>query len=111
MKKKKEIKILDKNIKRKVQTFMLIITAICFLFQITTPVYADDDPLSVINNFSDFVFSVTRAIGTIFLTFGVVQFGMSYQSHDPSQRTTGIFSVVAGIIIAFAKQIINFIIK
>ena len=54
-------------------------------------------------------FTLTRAIGTIILIFGIVQIGMSYQSHDPSQRTNGVFTLVGGVIIAFAKEIIGLI--
>lgn len=50
------------------------------------PVYAASDPLSVINNLSNFIFSFIRAIGMIILGFGVVQLGLSLKSHDPSQR-------------------------
>ena len=73
------------------------------------PVYAADDPIGVINNLSNFIFTLTRAIGTIILIFGVVQIGMSYQSHDPSQRTNGVFTLVGGVIITFAKEIIGLI--
>ena len=39
----------------------------------TTPVLAAGDPLAVVNNLSDFIFSLIRAIGLILLGFGVVQ--------------------------------------
>ena len=47
---------------------------------------AGDDPLTVVNNLSDFVFGLIRAIGIILLGFGVLQLGLSLKSHDPSQR-------------------------
>ena len=40
-------------------------------------VYADGDPLTVVNNLSTFVFSLIRAIGMIILGFGIVQLGLS----------------------------------
>ncbi len=49
-------------------------------------VFGADDPLSVINNLSTFIFSVIRAIGMILLGWGIVQIGMALKSHDPSQR-------------------------
>lgn len=94
---------------KKIKIFMLIVTILSFTFQIVTPVYAAEDPLSVINNLSDFIFSLTRAIGTIILIFGIVQIGMSYQSHDPSQRTNGFFTFAGGAIITFSKEILNLI--
>ena len=48
--------------------------------------YAAQDPLTVINNLSTFIFSLIRAIGLILLGFGIVQIGLSLKSHDPSQR-------------------------
>ena len=47
------------------------------------------------------------AIGVIILGWGIVQVGMSIQSHDASQRTQGILCVFGGLIIAFAKEILS----
>ena len=66
-------------------------------------------PLTTINNLSDFVFSAIRAIGIILLGWGVVQIGMSLQSHDPSQRTNGFLTFFGGLVIAFAKEILTLI--
>ena len=35
--------------------------------------YAADDPLRIVNNLSDFIFSCIRAIGIIILGWGIVQ--------------------------------------
>lgn len=56
-------------------------------------VYGADDPLSVINNLSTFVFSVIRAIGMILLGWGIVQIGMALKSHDPSQRANRFYDI------------------
>jgi hypothetical protein len=74
-----------------------------------TPVFAADDPLATINNLSDFVFSAIRAIGIILLGWGIVQIGMSLQSHDPSQRTNGFMCFFGGILIMMAKAILDLI--
>lgn len=74
------------------------------------PVYAANDPLSVINNLSDFIFSFIRALGMILLGFGIVQLGLSLKSHDPSQRANGFLTLGGGIIITFAKEILNIIV-
>ena len=37
---------------------------------------ANDDPLTVVNNLSDFIFGLIRAIGLIMLGFGIVQVGL-----------------------------------
>lgn len=68
---------------------------------------ADEDPLTIVNNLSDFIFSCIKAIGVMVLGWGIVQLGMSVQSHDASQRTQGILCVFGGLIIAFAKEILS----
>ena len=68
-----------------------------------------EDPLAAINNLSTFVFAAIRAIGIILLGWGVVQIGMSLQSHDASQRSTGFLSFFGGLMIAFAKEILDLI--
>ncbi|WP_287715460.1 glutamyl-tRNA amidotransferase [Blautia sp.] len=73
------------------------------------PVFAAGDPLSVINNLSTFIFSLIRAIGLILLGFGVVQVGLSLKSHDPSQRANGFLTLAGGVIITFAKEILDLI--
>ena len=68
---------------------------------------ANTDPLSIVNNLSDFIFSCIKAIGVIVLGWGIVQLGMSIQSHDASQRTQGILCVFGGLLIAFSKEILT----
>lgn len=74
-----------------------------------TTAFAAGDPLSVINNLSTFIFSLIRAIGLILLGFGVVQVGLSIKSHDPSQRANGFLTLAGGVIITFAKEILDLI--
>ena len=94
---------------KKTKKVVYFITLLSFFINSITTVYAADDPLGVINNLSNFIFSLTRAIGMIILVLGIVQIGMSYQSHDPSQRTNGFFTFAGGLIITFAKEILNLI--
>lgn len=75
----------------------------------TTTVFAANDPLTVVNNLSTFIFSLIRAIGMILLGFGIVQVGLSLKSHDPSQRANGFLTLAGGIIITFAKEILTLI--
>lgn len=72
-------------------------------------VYAASDPLAVINNLSNFIFSLIRAVGLILLGWGIVQVGLSLQSHDPSQRSNGFLTLAGGVIITFAKEILTLI--
>ena len=75
----------------------------------TVTVYAAEDPLTVVNNLSTFIFSLIRSIGLIMLGFGIVQVGLSLKSHDPSQRANGFLTLAGGVIIAFAKEILTLI--
>ena len=75
-----------------------------------TPAYATGgDPLTIVNNLSDFIFSCIKAIGVIILGWGIVQVGMSIQSHDASQRSQGFLCLFGGLVIAFAKEILTLI--
>lgn len=71
--------------------------------------FAANDPLTVVNNLSDFIFGLIRAIGMILLGFGIVQVGLSLKSHDPSQRANGFLTLAGGVIITFAKEILTLI--
>lgn len=71
--------------------------------------YADGDPMTTVNNLSNFIFGLIRAIGMIILGFGVVQIGLSLKSHDPSQRANGFLTLAGGVIITFTKEILNLI--
>ena len=75
----------------------------------TVPAFAADDPLAVINNLSNFIFGLIRAVGLILLGWGIVQVGLSLQSHDPSQRSNGFLTLAGGIVITFAKEILTLI--
>ena len=81
----------------------MMITAFC------TSVFAETDPLAVVNNLSDFIFSLIRAIGLILLGFGILQIGLALKSHDASQRANGILTVAGGIVITFTKEILTLI--
>ncbi|WP_419017011.1 glutamyl-tRNA amidotransferase [Eubacterium callanderi] len=72
-----------------------------------TTVCAADDPIAVVTNLSNFIFGLVRAIGMILIGYGIVQIGLSLKSHDPSQRANGIMTVAGGIVVTFAKEILN----
>ena len=102
------------KIKRKVNNNFnkKLVVAMCVMasfFLFTTFSYADGDPLTVINNLSEFIFGIIRAVGMILLGFGIVQVGMSLKSHDPTQRANGIMTLAGGVVITFAKEILNII--
>lgn len=90
--------------------YCTVIITLAMVFAMSVPAFAaGDDPLTVVNNLSDFIFGLIRAIGLIMLGFGIVQVGLSLKSHDPSQRANGFLTVAGGIVITFAKEILNLI--
>ena len=78
------------------------IVAVCMV-----PVLADSEAETAINNMSNIIFGIIRAIGVILSGWGLVQVGMSFQSHDPSQRSQGFLCLAGGLIIVFAKSILT----
>ena len=88
--------------------FMAVWTALVLAVTVfSVPAYAASDPLNIVSNLSDFIFSIIKALGVIILGWGIVQVGMSFQSHDASQRTQGFLCLFGGLVIAFAKEILT----
>ena len=83
--------------------------ALVLVFCAAMPAFAADDPIQVVNNLSEFIFGLIRAVGIILLGFGVLQLGLSLKSHDPSQRANGMLTLAGGIVITFTKEILNLI--
>ena len=95
-------------VKRTKRALIVYCALVLILTLFTTSVYAND-PLTVIDNLSNFIFSLIRAIGLIMLGFGIVQIGLSLKSHDPSQRANGFLTLSGGVIITFTKEILTLI--
>ena len=88
-------------------TAAVLVLSLCAV--LTVPAFAagGSDPLAIVNNLSEFIFSIIKALGIIILGWGIVQVGMSFQSHDASQRTQGFLCLFGGLMIAFAKVILS----
>ena len=108
MKKNSKLKMSSKG-KKLFKVYALGVFAFSLTIGTSMNVLAADDPMAVVNNLSNFIFGLIRAIGMIILGFGIVQVGLSLKSHDPSQRANGFLTVAGGIIITFAKEILNMI--
>lgn len=89
--------------------FRIYVAFILLIGISTVTAFAADDPLAIIDNLSEFIFGLIRAIGLILLGWGIVQVGLSIQSHDPSQRSNGFLTLAGGLVIAFTKEILNLI--
>ena len=99
------------NLNKTKKVLFTVYTALVLTVNVTAlPIFAANDPVAVVNNFSDFMFGLIRAIGMILLGLGIVQVGLSLKSHDPSQRANGFMTVAGGIVITVAKEILNIIV-
>lgn len=95
---------------RKSRKAMAVYAALVFCLTCgATTAFAANDPITVVNNLSDFIFGLVRAVGMIMLGFGIVQIGLSLKSHDPSQRANGFLTLAGGVVITFAKEILTLI--
>ena len=108
LKKNSNVTVLEKD-KRKTILKRYIATAItCAIVGVfMVPVLAESEAETAINNMSNIIFGIIRAIGIILAGWGLVQVGMSFQSHDPSQRSQGFLCLAGGLIIVFAKSILT----
>ena len=108
MRKNKEITTLAKDKKKAILKRYLMTAITCAIVGVfMVPVLADSDAETAINNMSNIIFGIIRAIGIILAGWGLVQVGMSFQSHDPSQRSQGFLCLAGGLIIVFAKSILT----
>ena len=101
----------EKKAKKGFKVYMTVVIMTALVSMMAVPAFAAEggDPIAVVNNLSDFIFGLIRAVGIILLGWGIVQVGLSLQSHDPSQRSNGFLTLAGGIVITFAKEILNLI--
>lgn len=97
------------KVKTGFRTYCAAVVAVTALCSMGITAFAANDPIAVVNNLSNFIFRLIRAIGMILLGFGIVQVCLSLKSHYPSQRANGFLTLADGIIITFAKEILNLI--
>ena len=97
------------KVKKGFRLYCAAVLALAFTLCCSVTAFAAGDPITVVNNLSDFIFGLIRAVGLILLGWGIVQVGMSIQSHDASQRTQGLLCLFGGLLITFAKEILDLI--
>jgi hypothetical protein len=83
---KRNIPAMPGNIKKGLRAYTITVMAAALMFGFGGAAFAASDPLAVVNNLSEFIFGLIRAVGLILLGFGIVQVGLSLKSNDPSQR-------------------------
>ena len=89
--------------------YCMAVMAMTFVLGTSVTAFASNAPIQVVNNLSDFIFGLVRAVGMIMLGFGIVQIGLSLKSHDPSQRANGFLTLAGGVVITIAKEILTLI--
>lgn len=97
------------KVRRGFRFYCTAVLAVTLVLGCSVTAFAANDPITVVNNLSDFIFGLIRAVGLILLGWGIVQVGLSFQSHDPSQRSNGFLTLAGGIVITFAKEILTLI--
>ena len=97
------------KVKKGYRIYVMAVLALTLTMSMGVTAFAAGDPITVVNNLSDFIFGLIRAVGLILLGFGILQVGLSLKSHDPSQRANGILTVAGGIVITFTKEILTLI--
>lgn len=97
------------KVKKGFRFYCTVVLTLAFVLGCSVTAFAASDPMTVVTNLSDFIFGLIRAVGLILLGWGIVQVGLSFQSHDPSQRSQGFLALAGGIVITFAKEILNLI--
>ena len=100
---------MSSGVRKGFRAYAAVVLAVMLMLSVGMTALAADDPVTVVNNLSDFIFGLIRAVGLILLGFGIVQVGLSLKSHDPSQRANGFLTLAGGIIITFAKEILTLI--
>jgi hypothetical protein len=93
----------------RVKRIYRIFSMLTLLASVLTASAFASDPITVVNNLSSFIFGLIKAVGIILVGWGVVQVGLSIQSHDASQRSQGFLTLAGGIVIFFAQEILTLI--
>ena len=106
MKKVNNSKPLKGKARKGFKAYVYAVLCITMLVIFSVTAFAAGDPVGVVN-----IFGLIRAVGLILLGFGIVQVGLSLKSHDPSQRANGFLTVAGGIVITFAKEILDLIVN
>lgn len=70
----------NRKMSKKMKRIFIAFCTIALVFSTVTTAFATDDPLQVVNNLSEFIFGLIRAIGMILLAFGIVQVGLSLKA-------------------------------
>lgn len=102
MKKVRKIKRTDTNQLIKIMLFILVATVTLM----STTLVAFADAKDAVGALADEVFGIAQVIGVLIAFFGIIVFGMSFSSHDPTQKVGGILLVAGGVLIFFGEDLL-----
>ena len=74
------------KVKKGYRIYVMAVLALTLTMSMGVTAFAAGDPITVVNNLSDFIFGLIRAVGLILLGWGIVQVGLSFQSQPAFQR-------------------------
>lgn len=66
---------------------------------------------AMLTNLNELITGLVKVIGGILCIYGILQVGMSFSGHDPSQRIQGLMCIAGAIIIFFSPEILTAIQK
>ena len=78
--------LLERKVRRGYRRYCAAVTVLTFLFLNAMPAFVASDPLTVVNNLSDFIFGLIRAVGLILLGWGIVQVGVTVMFSSSQAR-------------------------
>ena len=61
---------------------------------------------TMLDNLNGLITGLVKVIGGILCIYGILQVGMSFSGHDPSQRIQGLMCIAGAIIIFFSPEIL-----
>lgn len=65
-----------------------------------------DDVDVLFGDLTSFISGIVKIVGSILCIYGIFQVGMSFSSHDPSQRIQGLMCIAGAVIIFFSPEIL-----
>ena len=86
----------------------IFMISVLFIMLFTFTVFASDGGVgSALSSFMEVLFTVTKIVGVGLALWGVIQLVMALIGHDPNQRLTALFFLGGGVMVFFAKEIIE----
>ena len=62
---------------------------------------------TMLTNLNELITGLVKVIGGILCIYGILQVGMSFSGHDPSQRIQGLMCIAGAILIFFSPEILT----